>query len=93
MYYIIVFQEKPKVYLTPEQLYDTVYPVGTPTLFALDIQHLLLYAVQGNVAMYKPRYVEIWTQVFFLSPLIACSDLCTRLEITGFLDVRDTQKR
>jgi len=54
---ITVLQQLPKLYLTVEKLGQRAdqfveCPAG---LFVFDIQHLLLYALQGGSASYKPR--------------------------------------
>ncbi|XP_013390047.1 uncharacterized protein LOC106158544 isoform X2 [Lingula anatina] len=40
-------------------------PSYQPHLFMLDVQHLLLYAIQGNTASYKPRWCKLlrWQKV------------------------------
>jgi len=53
-----MLQQLPKLYLTVEQLgHGANECVQCPDdLFVFDVQHLLLYALQGGVASYKPRY-------------------------------------
>ncbi|XP_021379448.1 putative RNA exonuclease NEF-sp isoform X2 [Mizuhopecten yessoensis] len=59
--------DKPKVFLTldalaleygamlcKESLISTL-----PPLFMLDVQHLLLYAIQGNLSSYRPRWCKL----------------------------------
>ena len=55
MSFWLALQERPKVFLTPEQLLMEKYSTTTPIIFTLDIQHLLLYSIQGNISSYKPR--------------------------------------
>ncbi|XP_052068035.1 uncharacterized protein LOC127707498 [Mytilus californianus] len=59
--------EKPKVFLLLEELQfqhsrhmsqDLTFK-EMPPLFLLDLQHLLLYAAQGNVSTYKPRWCKL----------------------------------
>lgn len=60
----ISFQEKPKVFLTLEELAKENTPnFGTdlkdediPPLFVSDVQSLILFAVQGSACKIKPRY-------------------------------------
>jgi hypothetical protein len=62
---------KPKVFLTLDELIRDD-PVQTevgevkvpPPLFMADVQHLLLYALQGKDASIKPRYGSL---TFFIS--------------------------
>ena len=58
----VLFQQKPKLFLTLDELTrdhpvesgtDEVKPI--PPLFITDVQHLLLYALQGVYASIKPR--------------------------------------
>jgi len=53
-----MLQQLPKLYLTVEKLGQSANDfVQCPDdLFIFDIQHLLLYALQGGTASYKPRY-------------------------------------
>lgn len=61
---LISFQEKPKVFLTLEELAKENTPnFGTelkdediPPLFVSDVQSLILFAVQGSACKIKPRY-------------------------------------
>ena len=65
MFVSFSLQEKPKVYLTPNNMVDPKYSDTKPILCAGDIQHLLLFAIQGNVSSYKPRCVgENFTSQF-----------------------------
>ncbi|CAG2189106.1 REX1 [Mytilus edulis] len=59
--------EKPKVFLLLDELQmqhsrqvsqDLTFK-EMPPLFLLDLQHLLLYAAQGNVSTYKPRWCRL----------------------------------
>ncbi|CAC5366692.1 REX1 [Mytilus coruscus] len=59
--------EKPKVFLLLDELQfqhsrqmsqDLTFK-EMPPLFLLDLQHLLLYAAQGNVSTYKPRWCKL----------------------------------
>ena len=54
----ILLQQQPKLYLTVEKLGQSATDlVQCPDdLFVFDVQHLLLYALQGGTASYKPRY-------------------------------------
>jgi len=50
-------QQLPKLYLTVEELGPSVgqFSQSSGGLFVFDVQHLLLYALQGGTASYKPR--------------------------------------
>ena len=57
------FQQKPKVFLTLEEMVpfrpmpnEPVEEDEIPPLYVMDLQQLLLYGIQGNRASYKPRY-------------------------------------
>jgi len=52
-----VLQEWPKLYLTVDKLGQSAdhFVQCSDGLFVYDIQHLLLYALQGGTASYKPR--------------------------------------
>ncbi|KAJ8319337.1 hypothetical protein KUTeg_004428 [Tegillarca granosa] len=59
--------ERPKIYLTLDELasqhgrmisHDT-NTKELPALFMLDLQHLLLFAIQGNISSYKPRWCRL----------------------------------
>jgi len=60
-----MLQERPKLYLTVDKLGQSAdHSVQCPDgLFVYDVQHLLLYALQGGTASYKPR----WESVLLLS--------------------------
>jgi len=52
-----MLQQLPKLFLTVDKLGQSSdqfvqYPNG---LFMFDVQHLILYAIQGGAASYKPR--------------------------------------
>ena len=52
-----MLQQLPKLYLTVENLGQSDGCVQcSDDLFMFDVQHLLLYALQGGTASYKPRY-------------------------------------
>jgi len=53
-----MLQQLPKLYLTVEKLEQSAneFVQCRSDLFIFDVQHLLLYALQGGVASYKPRY-------------------------------------
>jgi len=53
----IMLQQLPKLYLTVEKLGQSSdrFVECPDGLFVFDIQHLLLYALQGGSASYKPR--------------------------------------
>jgi len=54
----MMLQALPKLYLTVDglaQSADQSVPCSEG-LFVFDVQHLLLYAIQGGAASYKPRY-------------------------------------
>jgi len=53
----ILLQQLPKLYLTVENLDQSAgrYVQCPDGLFVNDVQHLLLYALQGGTASYKPR--------------------------------------
>jgi len=53
----IMLQQLPKLYLTVEKLGPSSdrFVQCPDGLFVFDIQHLLLYALQGGTASYKPR--------------------------------------
>lgn len=68
MGYIFLYMKlKPKVFLTLDEL-TRDDPLQTepgevkvpPPLFMADVQHLLLYGLQGNDASMKPRYTCIF---------------------------------
>ncbi|XP_060076075.1 RNA exonuclease 5-like isoform X2 [Ylistrum balloti] len=60
-------QDKSKLFLTLDDLaseYGVMLckesPVPTlPPLFMMDVQHLLLYALQGNLSSYRPRWCKL----------------------------------
>ena len=56
-----LLQQLPKLYLTVEKLGQSADQfVECPNgLFVFDIQHLLLYALQGGTASYKPRWEQL----------------------------------
>jgi len=53
----IMLQQLPKLYLTVEKLGQSAgcFVQCPDGLFVYDVQHLLLYALQGGTASYKPR--------------------------------------
>jgi len=52
-----MLQQLPKLYLTVEKLGQSAgcFVQCPDGLFVYDVQHLLLYALQGGTASYKPR--------------------------------------
>ena len=60
--YEIVLQELPKLYLTVDRLGERAdrFVQCPDGLFVYDVQHLLLYALQGGTASYKPRYLPVF---------------------------------
>jgi len=53
-----MLQQLPKLFLTVDKLELSANEcVQSPDdLFVSDVQHLLVYALQGGIASYKPRY-------------------------------------
>ncbi|XP_005109233.1 uncharacterized exonuclease C637.09 [Aplysia californica] len=58
--------QKPKVFLTLEDMVpfrpvpgEPLEPDVIPPLFVMDLQQLLLYGAQGNVASFKPRWCKL----------------------------------
>lgn len=73
MLFCYFLQQRPKVFLTLDELAQDD-PVQTdinklkvpPPLFMADVQHLLLYALQGQQASIKPRYVNCFKVWYFI---------------------------
>ncbi|CAL1535624.1 unnamed protein product [Lymnaea stagnalis] len=58
--------QKPKLFLTLEEMVpfrplpnEPVSEDEIPPLFVMDLQQLLLYGIQGNMASYKPRWCKL----------------------------------
>jgi len=56
-----MLQQLPKLYLTVDKLGEHAdrFVQCPDGLFVYDVQHLLLYALQGGTASYKPRYQPV----------------------------------
>lgn len=67
-------KQKAKIFL------DSKYEEQSPNaIYPMDIQHLLLYAVMGNAASYKPRFILL---VFLGNFSLSCYHLlCLHCEL------------
>lgn len=50
-------------------------------IFPMDIQHLLLYAVMGNVASYKPRWCKLIRQVRLSGVVVVIVDSASSVDV------------